>query len=840
VIPRWRRASLRWLLRHPWQLGLAFVGVALGVAVVVAVDLATGSAGRAFELSMERVTGDATHRIVGPPRGLDEDFYRELRIERGVRASAPVIEGFAELRGETLRVLGLDPLAGTGASGGLADVRGDDLSALITEPDRILLAAPTARRHDIAPGDTIDVGIAGRMHALRVVGLIEGEQRGNDAALDGLAVADIANAQTWFDRVGRIDYIDLAIDAATAERLADDLPAGLRLESTATRNRQAREMTSAFRTNLTAMGLLAVVVGVFLIYNTMTFTVVQRRRLIGTLRALGATRGMIFSQIVFETLLLGAAGTLVGLLAGIVLAHGLVHLVTRTINDLYFVLTVRELFIDAGVLAQGTLVGLVAALAGALGPAAEAAGSPPDTGGRRSVLERRTHALVPRLALAGGAILALGGGALLLPGGGLTAGYFALCALIVGAACVIPLILRVTMPPLARGLGRLFGPLARMAAAGIPAALSRTALAVIALTIALSATVGVGVMIDSFRGTVAAWLERTLAADLYLSGPDRVAARHSAALPEGLAERVRGVDGVGAISTGWRIEVESGRGPTPLMALDPAPGSLDAIRLRDGEPASVWPRFTAGEAVLVTESWTRRHDAGVGDTIRLQTSRGWREVPIAGVYYDYNTDRGIVLMHRGLYDRWWRDDPISSIGVFLADGADIDTVTDRIRTLLRDTGPVDLNRSGDIRRLSLEVFDRTFAITGVLRGLALVVAFVGVLTALLALQLERGRELAILRATGATPGQIRAHVLGQSGLIGLSAGVLAIPLGLALAEVLIHVINQRAFGWSIATRIPPLVMIEALGLALAAALLAGAWPAWRAGRVEPAAALREE
>jgi putative ABC transport system permease protein len=839
VIPRWRRASLRWLLRHPWQLGLAFVGVALGVAVVVAVDLATGSAGRAFELSMERVTGDATHRIVGPPRGLDEDFYRELRVDRGVRASAPVIEGFADFEGETLRVLGIDPLSGTGAAGRLADVRGDDLAALVTEPDTILLAAPTAERHDIAPGDTITPRIAGRTHELRVVGLIEGEGR-EDAALDGIAVADIANAQTWFDRAGLLDYIDLAIDAGAADRIADDLPAGLRLESTATRNRQAREMTSAFRTNLTAMGLLAVVVGVFLIYNTMTFTVVQRRRLIGTLRALGATRGMIFGQIVLETLLLGAAGTLVGLLAGIVLAHGLVHLVTRTINDLYFVLTVRELFIDAGVLAQGAVVGLVAALAGALGPAAEAAGSPPDTAGRRSVLERRTLALVPRLALAGVVILVLGGIALLLPGGGLPAGYFALCALIVGSACVIPLLLRVAMPPIARGLGRGFGPLARMAAAGIPAALSRTALAVIALTIALSATVGVGVMIDSFRGTVAAWLERTLAADLYLSGPDRVAARHSAPLPERLADRVRAVDGVGGLSTGWRVEVESARGPTPLMALDPAPGSLDAIRLRDGEPERVWPRFTAGEAVLVTEPWARRHDAGVGDTVRLQTSGGWREAPIAGVYYDYNTDRGIVLMHRDLYDRWWPEGPISSIGVFLADGADIDAVTERIRTLLRDTGPVDLNRSADIRRLSLEVFDRTFAITGVLRGLALVVAFVGVLTALLALQLERGRELAILRATGATPGQIRAHVLGQTGLIGLAAGVLAIPLGLALAGVLIHVINQRAFGWSIATSIPATVMIEALALAVAAALLAGAWPAWRASRVEPAAALREE
>ena len=796
LVPRWRAASLRWLRRHPGQLGLAFLGVALGVAVVVAVDLATTSASRAFELSMDRVTGDATHRIVGPPRGLDEDFYRRLRLDLGVRASAPVIEGFASWRGETLRVLGVDPLARTGASDRLADVRGDDLADLVTRPDTVLL--------------------------------------------DGLAVADIANAQAWFEHAGHIDYIDLRVAPEQAERIAAALPPGLRLESAAGRTQQAREMTAAFRTNLTAMGLLAVIVGVFLIHNTMTFSVVQRRRLIGTLRALGATRSMIFGQVVAETLVLGAAGTLVGLAAGIVLANGLVHLVTRTINDLYFVLTVRELIVDPLVLAKGAAVGLAAALAGALGPALEAAGAAPDTAGRRSVLESRTHALVPWLAGAGLVLLALGALAVRLPEGGLAAGYATLGALVVGSACLIPWLLRALVQPLARLLGRAFGGLARMAAGGIGAALSRTGLAVIALTVALSATVGVGTMIDSFRVTVSDWLQRTLAADLYLTGPDRVAARHFAPLPHGLAERLRKIEGVATLSTGWRVEVESANGPVPLLALDPAPASLEAVRLKRGDPARVWPRFRQGEAVLVTEPWAMRHDAGPGDRITLFTDRGPQRFPIAGVYYDYNTDRGTILMHRSLYDRWWPDRPVSTIGVFLAEGARLEAVAERVRSVLRTTGPAELRASAEIRRQSLVVFDRTFAITAVLRALALVVAFVGVLTALLALQLERGRELAILRATGATPVQVRAQVIGQTALMGLLAGLFSLPLGLALAEVLVHVINERAFGWTLDTVIAPDVLLEAVGLAVAAAVVAGLWPAWRAGRVEPAAALREE
>ncbi|MEX2576855.1 MAG: FtsX-like permease family protein [Halofilum sp. (in: g-proteobacteria)] len=839
---RWRRASFRWLLRHPWQLGLAFVGVALGVAVMVAVDLAASSAARAFELSMERVTGDATHRIVGPPAGFDESVYRELRIERGVRASAPVVEGYARLgggEGETLRVLGLDAFSGAGASGDLADVEGDDLARLLTEADTALLAAVTAERHDIEAGEQVTVSVAGRVRPVEVIGLIESEPS-RAAALDGVMVVDVATAQAWFDRVGRLDYVDLEISPTQADALADWLPSGLTLESAAQRTSQAHQMTDAFRTNLTAMGLLAVIVGVFLIYNTMTFSVVQRRRLIGALRALGVTRGQVFGQIVLETLMLGAAGTVAGLIAGVLLAHGLVGFVTRTINDLYFVLTVQETFISPWVLLEGAAIGLGAALVAALGPAIEAAGSPPDSAGRRSVLERRARRVVPMLAMAGAAALVISVSLALWPAGGLAGGFGALFALIVGAALLTPVALLVLVPPLAAVVGRVTGPLGRMATHGITAALSRTGLAVIALSVALSATVGVGVMIDSFRGTVADWLGRTLAADLYVSAPHRVAERHFAPLPERLAERLRGVEGVGAVSTGWRVEVEGSGGLTPLEALDPAPASLDALRLKAGDPETARQRFMAGEAVFVSEPWANRHDAVPGDALELRTERGMQSFPIAGVYYDYNTDRGVVLMHRDLYERWWDDPRFSSIGVYLASGAAHGAVAERVRGAVAGGEPVQVRSSGEIRSLSLKVFDQTFAITAVLRTLAILVAFVAVLTSLLALQFERTRELAILRATGATPGQVRGQVLLQTGSLGLLAGILSLPLGLALSQLLIHVINRRAFGWTIETAIDPVILLQALALSVGAALLAGLWPAWRAGRVAPADALREE
>jgi len=838
-VPRWRRASLRWLRRHPWQLGLAVVGIALGVAVMVAVDLATASARRAFDLSMEQVTGNASHRIVGAPTGLDETFYRELRIDHGLRSSAPLVEGFAEARGETLRVLGGDPLASVGPAGSLVDVEGAAFERLLTEPGTALLAGITARRFGIETGDSMSVSIAGRERSVRVLGLFEPDT-GPVAAVDGLLVADIATVQEWFDRIGRLDAIDLELDPERAEALRAQLPPGLELEGSDTRRRQAEELTAAFRTNLRAMGLLAVVIGVFLIYNTMTFSVIQRRRLIGTLRALGVTRGQVVGQVVGETLLLGAVGTAIGLGAGVLVAQGLVGLVTRTINDLYFVLTVTALFPSVAELAQGAAIGLGAALAGAMGPALEAAGAAPDAAGRRSIVEQRSHRLVPVLAIVG-VLLVLGALALLqLPGGGLVAGFGALFLLVLGGAALIPGALLLAVPPLARVARRHGGPLASMATRGITAALSRTGLAVIALAIALSAIVGIEVMITSFRGTVSDWLQRTLAADLYVTAPQRVAARHFAPLPETVPGRVASVDGVAATSTGWRVLVDGADGPVPLQVLDPVPASLEALRLKSGEPAAAFARFRDGEAVLVSEPWSMHNDVGPGDSVTLRTDRGMRDIPIAGVYHDYNTDRGVVLIHRGLFEQWWDDARVSAVGVYLDEDATLNTVMGRIREAVSASGPVDIQPSAAIRERSLEIFDRTFAITGVLRTLALGVAFVGVLTALLALQLERGRELAILRATGATPGQVRAMVLTQTVVLGALAGLFALPLGFALAEVLIEVINQRAFGWSITTTVPWATPLETLLLAIGAAAIAGAWPAWRAGRIEPAGALREE
>ncbi|RPH73569.1 MAG: FtsX-like permease family protein, partial [Candidatus Rokuibacteriota bacterium] len=365
------RLAVRQLFSHPWQLGLAILGIALGVAVAVSIDLANASALRAFRLSTEAVGGRATHQIVGGPSGLPEDLYRRLRLELGVRRAAPVVEGdvaVAGHAGRTLHVLGIDPFADADFRPYLdgqdrREARGRDVLAragdLVGRAGTALIAATTADGLGLAIGRELAIEVAGARRTLTIVGRLEPADAGSARALEDLLVTDIATAQELFGAAGRLARIDLMVeDEALLARIGQALPAGADLVGAGVQAGATARMILAFQWNLTALSLLALVVGMFLIYQTMTFSVVQRRPLIGSLRALGVTRAEVFALVMSEALVIGVVGTLAGLALGVGMAQGLLRLVTRTINDLYFVLAVREVALDLPALAGSALLGI--------------------------------------------------------------------------------------------------------------------------------------------------------------------------------------------------------------------------------------------------------------------------------------------------------------------------------------------------------------------------------------------------------------------------------------------------------------------------------------------------
>jgi putative ABC transport system permease protein len=389
--------------------------------------------------------------------------------------------------------------------------------------------------------------------------------------------------------------------------------------------------------------------------------------------------------------------------------------------------------------------------------------------------------------------------------------------------------------------GSVGGPLGRLAAGGVTASLSRTSPALAALLVAIATTVALGIMIGSFRASVVAWLETTLQADVYVSAPGLAASRPEAALEPALVRAVGRTHGVAALSTYRSVELLTERGPLRVAALDPAPGrSALTYRLAAGSDATAWRAFERGD-VLVSEPLAYRERLRVGDSIVLPTDRGPRSRRVAGIFYDYGPDRGVVLLHRATYDALYDDRTIGSLAVYATPDTDAAALVAALRVLAAAVGQaVNVRSNRALRDASLVVFDRTFVITTVLRALAFSVAFVGVLAALAALQLERAREFGVLRASGVTPAQVRTLVVAQTGFMGFAAGAFAVPVGTALAALMIFVINRRSFGWSLEMRFSPDVVWQALALAVAAAVLAGIVPAVRLARTPPAAALREE
>ena len=842
MIPVIDQASFRYLLRHPWQLALALLGISIGVAVIVAVDLANASARKAFLLSMDQVTGEATHQVVGGARGVPEEVYTSLRVDQGVRSLAPIVDGTVEIGDRLFDLLGVDLFAeqeirAFTSEASVPTDTGDQSSQnlfrkFLTEPGSVTMSARTAEELGLRVGDSFSIIAGGIEHR----GTLLGTYTSDEGGIESLVVADIATAQAWLGQAGWLSRIDVRIaDGARSavERLEASLPDGTRLLTAAGRTQATAAMSQAFMTNLTAMSLLALLVGIFLIFNSVSFSVLQRRGLIAILRALGVTRGRIVGMLLTEAAMLGLAAGAVGIAFGIFLGEQLLQLVSRSINDLYFRVSVTDVSIGWLSVAKGIIAGVGTALIAAAVPAIEATTYEPRLAMVRSLLERRAGRALPYVAVAGLVTMVFSVLLLLVSGRDLVAGLTAVFLLILGFASCVPLAVRWAsrlLAPVAQSAG---GATMRMAVAGIGASLSRTAIAIVALAIAISATIGVSVMVDSFRGSVKNWLEQTLQADVY-TGVQRGAMR-----PD-LVEELRNIDGVEAVSTSRRTWIEDASGRTQLLAISMAPGAYAGTELLDGAPDEVWAAWENEDAVLVSEPYAYQQQVGAGDLITLPTDEGDRQFRVAARYQSYDINASAVMISRSNYDRYFDDGGIDTLGLYLSDGTDIDAVIANIVAVSEGRQRLRVDSNARIRDLSLEIFDQTFVITDVLYWLATGVAFIGILGAMLALQLERAREFGMLRALGMTPRQVGGMVTVQTSLIGLLSGVAAVPLGVVMAWVLIKVINRRAFGWQIDMAIAPSILLSAVVFAIGVSLLAGLYPAWRAGRNRPAVVMREE
>jgi putative ABC transport system permease protein len=598
-------------------------------------------------------------------------------------------------------------------------------------------------------------------------------------------------------------------------------------------------MTSAFRVNLAALSLLALVVGLFLIYNTMTFSVVQRRPLFGTLRCLGVTRGEIFWLVVGEAFIVGLIGAILGSALGVLMGQGAVRLVTQTINDLFFVVTVQGVQIPISSLVKGFLLGILATVFTAAPPAWEAATVQPRAALSRSGLEVKARRAVKFAALFGVLFCLAGGLVLLLPTKNLVISFTGTFAIMTGFAMLAPLVTLLIARWFVPLAGKIWGSLGRMAPRNAINSLSRTSVAVAALMVAISVTIGVSLMVSSFRYTVIIWLEQVLQGDIYITAPSLIATQSSAPIDPHVIEQVSVFPGVNTVLMLRSVDVDSPQGPVHIAASsNPRVAEERTFLSQDFTSIEINEKLAQG-AVLVSEPFANRLEIpSHNGIIELYTDQGLHQFPVVGIYYDYASTRGTVQMSLDVYREYWKDDSVTSIALRLDKGIGPDVTSNQLLGQLSKIQFLQIRPNKSLRDEVLVVFDRTFAITGALQLLATIVAFIGVLSALLSLELERQRELGILRAIGLTARQLWSLVMIETGLLGFVAGLLALPTGYVLSLILIFIINKRSFGWTLQMHVLPEPFIQAIALAVAAALLAGIYPSYRMSKMLTVEAMR--
>ena len=827
-----RTLILRPLRRDLLRSLLTVLAVALGVGVVIAIDLAGDAATGSFRSSLETLVGKTDLEIV-TNGGVDERWIGRL-AELPVNARfAPVIETQGIVQGAgAVTVYGVDFIAQP-KNAGRESPQDLDTAAIVS--------SALANRIGIHEGSELSLALSDTTRAFRAAGVA-------DAKDAEFVLLDIASAQQALNRYGKLDRIEVFVspheDFTRVEReVRRVLPASYRIERPGTRSDENQRMLRAFRWNLRVLSYISLVVGAFLIYNTISVSVVRRRPEIGVLRALGASRRRVFWLFLGEALLFGIAGSLVGIALGRVMAEGAIGLIAETVNSLYVSSRPAAIAIGIPAVTTAIIAGTAVAFLSALAPAREAMEVTPVEAMSRGVHEHhaRTH-------LQRNLVWAILIGVIAWPvskigpvNGNPIAGYVTTLLAIAAMALAAPAVIT-GLSAMTRQMARaLFGPEGLLAVRGLAASLARTSVIVAALSTAIAMMASVGIMVGSFRETVIVWLDTQLRADLYVRPAGRTGAGEHPALPAEAPELAASVPGVEAVDVFRAMEIEYQGERASLGAGDAViVRRYGRLRFLPGEDRDAILQSLPGQdRVIVSEPFANKHGVHAGSVLELPL--GDRSVPVtvAGIYYDYSSERGWVIFDRSTLLKYLPNQAPTNLAIYVRKDAD---ATEIRRTLEQRFAKyrVVIAPNRTLRQNAVTVFDRTFAITYALEGVAVVVAMLGAANSLLAMVLDRRREFGMLRYLGAAPAQIRRMILLEAGFLGIAANALGLALGFVLSLVLIYVINKQSFGWTIQFHPPLALLTGASALVLTATVVAGIFPARAAARLNPIEVIHEE
>jgi putative ABC transport system permease protein len=833
----WWQHVVRYALRHRFLAIANVLSVGLGVAVYLAIQVTNRSAERSFAAGVDLVAGRAHLEVRGE---IDDALFPRLQAIDGVTAATPLVESMIilpDFPGEYLHLVGVDPL--TNSEFRNFAVQSSDQGSedrWFGDGHAVSISKSFAATHGLKIGDSIKVESGENTVFLTITFLLE---TGN--ADPHLAVMDIGWAQELLQSAGTLSAVLLRVrdpknPDPVAARIAKVGPANVRVEPPSNRSAQVAKMLAGFHLNLTALSLVSLLVGVFLVYNTISASVVRRREEIGILRSVGVSSSQVRWLFLGEALLYGLIGSLFGIAGGLLIARSLLRAVATTISNVYVLTSIEHAYVPWEQVMLVFLLGLGATLLGAWVPAQSAVRvSPLQSLTFGFLIERSEQPTLFWIAWsAATALVALASAIAALRWGVRNAAFFCALSTLITFCLLAPF----ATYWLGRSVGALFHSthLIHLAAQNLVRSLFRNAITIAALASAAAMLVSVSIMIFSFRSTVDRWISRRLAADVFITPTQNEIVGFESFVSADLLRFLEQLPQVDALDTYRDCETES---EGNLVSLGVVQGSgRNPPQFVGGADARKLEKWHEADTVIASEPLARRLNLQEGQSLVLTTPEGPKSFTVAGIFYDYSRDSGLLLMQRSNFEKYWPDPRVHSVAAYLKRGITPQQLVEEIRRGYSRSDTYAIHSNRELRREVDRIFDQTFAVTYLLRGIAMLVAVIGITLNLIVLVKERERELAVLRALGASVSQIAALVLAETFLLGVLAVGIGIAAGCALAFVLTEVINKTFFGWTIPLQIPweqlssvPLILIPI-------ALLAGLAPAIQAGRVAIVEAIR--
>ncbi|MBS1200314.1 MAG: h16 [Proteobacteria bacterium] len=804
-----RTVALGRLREQPLRLVVTVLAVALGVALATAVYAINSGALSEFGLAARKLVGEADVVVRGARTGFDEDLFVRLLGDASVEEASPALEIELAPLGDhpPLAVLAVDPFRAAAVQRELVAGLGGELMALF-RPASIALSAAAATELGVARGDEIQVRSGSGVQRLEVVQVLPAA-----AYPQRLGLMDIATAQWAFDRVGRINRIDLrlagGVDVARFRTaLEARLPPGVTTSGPAAERDRAANVTRAYRVNLNMLAMVALLTGAFLVFSTQALSVLRRRSSLALLRALGATRRQVEAALLAEGILLGAAGSAVGVLVGQAVAWLALARLGGDLGGGYLHAVAVVPRPEPTALLGFFLLGLVVTAAGAWVPAREAARAAPARALKAGDAEHAARRLRP--AWPGLSLAALGAAcALLPPVGGLPVfGYASVALLLFAGMLLVP-------ATAAWLLGHVPGTrraVVSVALAQLKGSAGQSAVSLAAIIVSFSLMVAMAIMVYSFRESFERWLGEVLPADLHM----RVAQAADTAFWSAADQAdIAALDGVRRVEFARQLSVylEAGREPVQVIARRVSGESdFDGLPLVRGDLAAA-PPGTA--RAWISEPVHDLYGLDVGHRFTLPLAGKAEMLTVAGIWRDYGRPGGAIVVDRDWYVATTGDGTASQGAIWLQPGARASDVEHAVRAEFPRGDALQVYTGGALKEMSLGYFDRAFAVTYLLEAVAVLIGLVGVSFAFGSQALARRAEFGMLRHVGMLRRQVVGMLAGEGVVLGLVGVLYGLVLGFLLSLVLVYVVNRQSFNWSIDLAVPWL-QLGALSVVLVA------------------------